>query len=312
MSHSPDSYLLHTPSIFVDDSDPPIQYSGTWSAANETDIMSLVFDERTPMLNTLHVVPILNKGSFSYNFTGVGVSVFATPVDNSTFISQCLLDGLPLTPNPNTENTKFGQSRPVCEAFGLPNNTAHTISVTVSAPPQDHQGFKRLCLDLDLITCSFNRKPAYHSGRVGVTIYSYPSYPRCYCGVSKPTAKLFAHPINTTIPYNPKICTGGLSVQLYGGVSAVDYCVQVTDISSDIQACRPWRYHRRYWRKGDISTHCRVRNIRSNPLEAAKRAVNADGDREYDSGASAISGALCKLEPRRARTPTSSPEAEGR
>lgn len=63
------SYIVSPPFIIVDDSDPAIQYSGTWNAANETIIKSTFFLDRTPLLNTLHVLQIFN-GSFSYSFTG--------------------------------------------------------------------------------------------------------------------------------------------------------------------------------------------------------------------------------------------------
>lgn len=52
---------------------------------------------------------------------------------DGNFTAKCSLDGHPLDLVPNTE-ADFGQSRPVCLVFGLPQDTVHTIFVSVSAP----------------------------------------------------------------------------------------------------------------------------------------------------------------------------------
>lgn len=69
MSPSPEYYWLNLPSIIVDDSDPTIQYYGTWNTASETDIQFAPFS-RTPMFNTLHVSQTFSTGSFFYTFLG--------------------------------------------------------------------------------------------------------------------------------------------------------------------------------------------------------------------------------------------------
>lgn len=69
LSVFPEIYSLNSTSIIVDDADPAIQYHGTWTAANETSVLSQFFMDQTPTFNTLHVLQIFN-GSFSYNFTG--------------------------------------------------------------------------------------------------------------------------------------------------------------------------------------------------------------------------------------------------
>lgn len=73
--------------------------------------------------------------------TGAGISVYATPIDNSTYTAQCFLDGNQLPFEPNATKAQFGQSEPVCQAFGLPDSTVHTISVVVSVPPRQQQDF---------------------------------------------------------------------------------------------------------------------------------------------------------------------------
>lgn len=67
---------------------------------------------------------------------GQGISVFATPVDNTSFTSVCFLDGKQLGFDANAAIPQFGQSRPVCQASGLKDHVVHTISVNVSVPPR--------------------------------------------------------------------------------------------------------------------------------------------------------------------------------
>lgn len=152
MSAAVNTFTAFPRNIIVDDSDPAIQYNGAWHRANETETLNGIFQARSPIFSTLHVLNIFN-GSFSYNFTGeyrrcaayctriqylagTGISVFATPVDNSNYTVQCFLDGNQLDFDSNDVVAKFGQSKPVCQAFGFPDGTAHTFTVTVSVPPR--------------------------------------------------------------------------------------------------------------------------------------------------------------------------------
>lgn len=66
------------------------------------------------------------------------MSVFATPIDNTRYTSQCFLDGIPVNVNSSTTTANVGQSQPVCAVFGLAGNTVHTISVVVSVETPDH------------------------------------------------------------------------------------------------------------------------------------------------------------------------------
>lgn len=45
--------------------------------------------------------------------------------------------------NASDTQAQFGQSSPVCQAFDLPDNKFHTISVNVSVPPRDQQDINR-------------------------------------------------------------------------------------------------------------------------------------------------------------------------
>lgn len=68
---------------------------------------------------------------------GPGVSVYATPIDNTTYTAHCFLNGTQLitSPTPSPSEQPTGQGTPVCAAFALPDRVTHTLTVLVSVPP---------------------------------------------------------------------------------------------------------------------------------------------------------------------------------
>ncbi|KAF5314293.1 hypothetical protein D9619_011989 [Psilocybe cf. subviscida] len=122
-----------SPSILIDDSNPAIQYNGPWTTPLSTDGLPA---SKFIIFNTLHVLQTLN-GSFSFNFSGVAVSVFDVQINQSrNYTAECFVDGLSVNTN-KANSSELSFLQPLCAAFGLPAATPHIISVYISVTPND-------------------------------------------------------------------------------------------------------------------------------------------------------------------------------
>ncbi|KAF5329559.1 hypothetical protein D9619_009238 [Psilocybe cf. subviscida] len=136
MSTAINNLTLDTPSILIDDADPSIQYDGDWLAMTGPDGGLYIWPgaqstTTPPLLNTLHSLQDF-EGSFSFNFTGIGISVFISNLDqaqnNTAF--QCSLDGAPVPTI--TQLLGHENNIPLCGVSALRDGVLHNMVVNIT------------------------------------------------------------------------------------------------------------------------------------------------------------------------------------
>lgn len=89
-----------------------------------------------------------------FNCTGTSVSLFTTSIGSASrnYTVQCVVDGTPVVATPELSN--LGPNHPICQAFDLPADILHTISLSILVPPKEEDKLDQLsgfCFDYILI-----------------------------------------------------------------------------------------------------------------------------------------------------------------